>query len=105
MTEPLVMKQHDTDPALVLTLTDGPDGAPVNLTGATCRLIGRRDAVVLINASVTGSSVGVITYQWQAADTAATGQLELEVEVTRAGRVQTYPREGFVTVRVVPDIA
>lgn len=102
----LMIKRGDTAPPLTLTLTDG--GTPVDLTGATVRVIAldRVGATVIDDDTLSGSDVGVVVRPWQSADTATARQLTVEVEVTWPDTtVQTFPAAGTLTVRIVPDLA
>lgn len=92
------MYRNDLKPDLELTLTDGT--TPVDLTVATSvRVIGIKDGVILINRTVTGTAEGVVTMQWQAADTAKVGRIEVEVEVTWPGsKPQTFRPASAVDI-------
>lgn len=94
----------DLKPDLRITCLDGD--APVDLTVATSvKVIGVRDGVVLFNrAATTATAAGVVTMLWQTADTAVTGVIEVEVEVTWSGaKPQTFRPPDVVTV--APDLA
>ncbi len=104
------IKRGDLLPALTATLTDTPTGGvttPVNLTTATSiRVIGRRAGAVtnLFDRAATGTSGGVVTMQWQAADTAVAGRIWVELEVTWPGaKPQTFPVRGQLPVDVYDD--
>lgn len=105
VTDLLTVKRGDTAPPLTLTLTD--DDVPVDLTGATVRVIGvDRAGTVVIDDALTGSDVGVVVRPWAAADTATVRDLTVEAEVTWPDTTtQTFPAEGSLTVRIVPDLA
>lgn len=102
------IKSGSTAPALVVTLLDGPD--PLNLTGATVRMRMRKVSggplVVDSPATVLGDPLlGVVSYQWVAADTDEVGDFEVEWEVTFAGGAeQVFPTEGYTTVTVEPSL-
>lgn len=94
----------DLMPSLVITCLDGDD--PVDLTIATSVfVIGVRDGVVLFNrAATSATALGVVTMDWVANDTAVTGVIEVEVEVTWPGaRAQTFRPPEMVTI--APDLA
>lgn len=105
VTDLLTVKRGDTAPPLTLTLTD--NDVPVDLTGATVRVIGvDRAGTVVIDDVLTGSDVGVVVRPWAAVDTATVRDLTVEAEVTWPDlSVQTFPAEGSLTVRIVPDLA
>lgn len=94
------MFRGDLKPDLELTLTDGKPATPVDLTGATAiRVIGRKNSAVLFDRAPTelsGAAEGVVVMEWQPADTAETGRVYVEVEVTwPGGKPQTF-RSGSV---------
>lgn len=97
------MYRGDLKPDLQITLTD--DATPVDLTtAASIRLIGMRGSTVAIDEDVTGTAEGVVTYEWQLADTATTGRILVEVEVTWPGeKPQTF--RPLAAVDVVADYA
>lgn len=99
------MKQHDTAPPLVATLTDA--GTPIDLTAATgIKVIGSQAGAVKFSRTVTGSNAGVVQMPWQAADTATPGVINIEVEVTWPGNggVQSFPASGYLTVIIERDL-
>ena len=100
----LIIKQHDTAPPLVATLTDG--GAVVDLsTASVVKVIGSQNGAVLFTTTTTGSSVGVVTRPWVTGETDTVGTIKVEVEVTWAsGKVQTFPNDNYLTVRIRPDL-
>lgn len=95
------MYRGDLKPDLQVNCTD--DGVPVDLTTAnSIRIIGMRGGTELFDRTVTGTSGGVVTMEWEAADTSETGRISVEVEVTWPGsKPQTF-RPASV-VEVVPD--
>lgn len=95
------MYRGDLKPDLVISCTD--DGEPVDLTTAvTVRVIGVRNGVTVFDRAVTGTADGKVTMEWQAADTAETGRILVEAEVTWPGdKPQTF-RPGEA-VDVVAD--
>lgn len=101
------IKRRDRLPALEMSLTDRT-GAPVNLIGATARVIvGRRGKAPLVDAPavVVDGAAGSIRYDWADGDTATAGSYLLEVEVTFAdGRRMTCPNNGHASVSVVEDL-
>lgn len=104
----LSIKRGDTVPALMIRLADGA-GDPVNLTGATVRVIGWRDGEVVINDAEPSKSTTeagtIVTHEWTAEETAVLGRIYAEVEVTYDdASVQTFPADGFLTIEVVPDL-
>ena len=101
----ITMKQHDTIPQLSITCSD--NGAVVDLsTATTIKIIASMNNVPVFARTVTGSSVGVVTMNWQPADTAIPGMLELEVEVTwpQPFATQTFPASGRLRVNIAPDL-
>jgi hypothetical protein len=105
MADPLLMKRGDTAPAFRAQLLDGT--TPVNLTGATAKLIVRRGTTVVINSAVTieAGSDGWVSYAWQTADTAVADSHNGEVQVTWGnGTVQTFPASGYFSLVISEDL-
>jgi len=102
--------QGDTRPALVCTITDDNTGAPVSLSGATCRLKFREQGSTTIKATFTGTVTdatnGVVEFYWASDPTSLDGpqgNYQGEIEITFSdGQIQTvfdvlnfYLREDF----------
>lgn len=86
------VKQHDTYPPLVATLSDL--SGPVDLTTATAvKLIAVSLTHTITGAcSISDPTNGVVSYAWVTGDTAFTGTYTLEFEVTwTGGGIQTFP--------------
>lgn len=101
------IKQNDTRPVLVATLTNG-DGAAINLTGATCRFHLRVGSIVLVDAAaeVIDAAAGQVRYVWQEGDTGTVGFCDAEIEVTYAdGGVETFPNGSQWSVAITGEIA
>jgi hypothetical protein len=103
------IKQGDRLPVIEATLA-GADGA-ADLTGATVKFLMRSKgagATVLVDAAATvvGAALGTVLYDWAEGDTDTTGTHQAEWEVTFAsGKKQTFPNDGYTSVKVVDDIA
>jgi hypothetical protein len=108
------MRQGDTRPALVRNIVED-DGRAVNLTGFSAFVHYVRDdggqpaagaPVTTRTATVTNAAQGEVTYNWVAADTATVGDFLVEVEVRDAGATvrRTYPRAGYIRMRVSDDL-
>ena len=100
------LKQGDTSPALEYSLV--PDD--VSLTGATVRFRmenARRETVIDRPGTIASEQPPILSYEWQAGDTAENGLFSAEFAVTYSGgAVETFPNEGFIAVAVnrrVPD--
>jgi hypothetical protein len=103
------VKQNDTSPSILATLKDAA-GAAVSLAGASVRLhmrkIGFAQVTVDQAATIVTAASGEVRYDWVAADTAAVGSYEAEIEVTYAdGSIETFPNDGFIRVEITDDIA
>jgi len=102
-----VIKRNDTSPSIQRTLRDSA-GDAIDLTGATVRFkmstirgVSKVDAV----ASIEDAANGLVQYDWQAADTDTAGLFYCEWEATYAdSNVETFPNEGFNTVKIDPDL-
>lgn len=106
------IKQGDTLPAIQSTLTDA-SGNPVNVTGGTVTFsmtqhIGGTAALAAGTATFTagGGSVGIVTYAWQASDTATAGVYFAEWLYKAAGGAgqERFPNDGYLTVVVLPKV-
>ena len=96
------INRGDLLPDLVADLS-GTNG-PVDLTTAAIEIVGYRGGVEVIRRTVTGTSQGVVTMQWQAGDTGVPGMLGVKWEVTwPGGKTQTFPVRGLEWVEITPD--
>lgn len=99
----ITVKHGDTHP---ITLAVASDGAPVDLSGATIRVLARpsgtSDEATLLEHTVTDASGGILTHTLTG--TLTVGPWDVEVEVTRDGTTVTYPTDGYERLRVQPDI-
>ena len=100
----LEIKRGDLMPPLTGIITD--NGDPVNGTTAVlARVIAWRDGALLFRRPVTIGADGTWTMPWVEGDTDQVGDLLIEVEVTWPGtRPQTFPGDGYETVRVHQDL-
>jgi hypothetical protein len=104
------IKAHDTMPAISATLSTA-NGTPVDLTNATSVkfiMAASPGGAIKVAAAATintPKTLGQVTYQWIATDTATPGTYQAEWEVTWAsGGVQTFPTLSYHTVAVVADL-
>lgn len=86
--------QGDTAPAISSQLTQ--NGTPVNLTGATVqfRMALAQAKVTVVNraATITNANTGMVSYTWQAADTATPGNYVFQWVVTYSdGTIESFP--------------
>lgn len=104
------IKRGDTEPALAATLEDD-EGNPVDLTnvnGVDFHMKDPRESGTKVDAAatVTDGANGVVEYRWASGDTDTPGEYDAEFEVTYSGGgVETFPNDGFLTVKVLEDIA
>lgn len=120
MPNPVRMKQNDTAPALVQTLTIPGTTRPLDLTDVVevrfiMRLPGRSRAKVDDVATVlqvvdplTRLLVrqGQVQFPWVAGDTDTTGVFNAEFEITwRDGTRQTWPEDGYLQIVISADLA
>lgn len=109
MSDTFTIRQHDHGEAMTSTLLDA-DGAAVDLTGASVALCvapaaGGARIVDDAAAEVTDAAAGKVSYTWKAADTEAPGTFFAQWKVTFADEsVQSFPNDGFMAVRITPDI-
>ena len=101
----ITMKRGDTKPDLSITLSDNGQVVDVSVA-TTIKVIASMNGAPVFTLTVTGSSTGIVTMNWQPADTAIPGMLELEVEVAwpQPFAVQTFPASGRLRVSIEPDL-
>jgi hypothetical protein len=106
------IRQGDRLPVFEVVLRDR--NGPVDLTSATVKLhmvdaLHRNvvlDVAALPAVDQSGPDRGRVFYEWAAGDTLASRELDAEFEITfLSGKVQTFPNEGYVRVRVTPQLA
>lgn len=97
------VKRGDTH---TITLAVSSDGAPVDLTSATVRILvrptGSSTTSTELAATVTDAPGGTLTHTLTG--TLAVGPWDVEVEVTRDGQITTYPSTGFERINMRPDL-
>jgi hypothetical protein len=99
------VKYGDTH-AITFTVLD-PDGAPVDLTGATVRVLavsarGVGNDTIELASSISVAVEGTVVHQLTG--TLPVGPYNVEVEVTQGSVVTTAPSAGYATLKVVADI-
>jgi hypothetical protein len=97
--------QHDTAPALRMQLVNALTGSPLDLTGADVRLLMQDELgvqVVASSAVVEDAALGKVRYDWVAQDTAVYGECFAHFEVTRGGRIETFPPASYIRVSIQP---
>src|SRR5688500_13812123 len=107
MAEIFTIKQHDTHPPLDAVLTMGAPPTPVDLTGATVKLLLKTaTGTATVGAcTIVSAAAGSVRYQWVAGDTASVETFSGEFEVTWGdGKITTFPNDGYFTVVVKPDL-
>lgn len=108
MADIFYIKRNDTSPAIAQQLLNG-SGVAVDLTGASVRFHMSSSAGVLIvdaAATIDVAATGMVSYQWQAADTALSGTFSQEWEVTYAGgRIETFPNNKHNTIVITKDLS
>lgn len=108
------MKRGDTAPDLLVKLVDFlEDGTPedVNITSATVafnmelRKAGSQPTISAAPAVIVESNPAVIKYVWSNGDTDDPGLYKGEFVVSFSnGKVMTYPRKGFIPIKIDDDI-
>jgi hypothetical protein len=95
------IKQNDTRPSLYAQLLQ--DGSVVDLTGCTV-LFGLR-GMDAKEAVITDAATGNVRYDWEAEDTATTGNYQAEFEVTFAdATVETFPNNDYLTIVIMEEV-
>lgn len=120
MPNPVPMKQHDTAPPIVQTLTEPGRTRALDLTNAvTVRFVMRLpgsprakvdDDATVLQATDPDSGLianrGRVMFPWIPEDTDETGVFNAEFEITwRDGTRQTWPGDGYLQVIVTADLA
>lgn len=105
---PFEMKRNDRRPRFRVQLT--ANELPVDLTPSSAvRFTMRQGPTIIVNkAPMTyiTPSTGLIEYPWVAADTAASGNFNCEVEVDwGGGELQSFPSLGYFSVTINDDLA
>ena len=106
--QPFKIKQHDLEPPLTIECS-GSTG-DVNAV-ASWKVIGKRpDGTIVFTDSaptvvVVSTTAANVTHNWAAPQTDVAGKIRCEAQATWPGtRPQTFPPEGFVIVRIEPDL-
>lgn len=100
------MKRGDTSPALRYLL-GGPE---VNLVGASvvfnmANMLTRASKIARAPAAVEAGDAPIVSYTWEAGDTAEAGNYLAEFEVTYAdGAIETFPNADALVVVIGPDL-
>jgi hypothetical protein len=110
MAKPLIVKRGDTQPpylAKLAYLNDDLEQMPVDLTGATVKVLAQGDTAGMpsINRTATGNDQGEVRMDWQTGDTAVAGRFRTEIQVTFPDlSVLTFPAGGYLEIVVTPDL-
>lgn len=103
------IKRNDLSPTLEIQAI-GPDGEPINLTGATARFLMRRAgevAKVSAAATITDAATGLAKYEWVDGDTDTVGSFLGEFEFTFGAETLTVPNDPefpFIEIEILPDL-
>lgn len=108
------IKQGDTRPTYIAALKTNfgaPGEAPIDLSlsGTTVKFLmgagGSSEPIVSEPATIEDAENGIVSYEWQAGDTAAVGTHRVEFEITWPdGGVETVPNVGYLEVTIVDDV-
>lgn len=97
------IKQNDTRPTLVATLT----AAATDVFTSVVFKMSSKAGVIKVNSPAgiqtqpSASSGGVVKYPWVAGDTDTPGDFRGEFTVTFSdGRVETYPNRGYIAIHI-----
>lgn len=105
ITPKFYLKRGDTSPAIVFTLSPTVDlsGASVvfNMKTRTGGAVVTRGAADI----VAPASAGVVSYDWQTADTSNAGIFYAEFEVTYAdATIETFPNASNIIIQISDDL-
>lgn len=97
------MKTNDTEPPLQVQIFN-PDGTERDLTGAAVTFVMKRAGATKVDAPMTPVLVtrGIMEYQWDAGDTDEPEEFQAEVVVNG---IDTYPKDGYITVIFSQDLS
>lgn len=103
----VVLKRGDTRTAIRATLKT-PTGAAVDLTDATVRfLLADLRGVLKIDKhiDVLDAAAGKVLAVLEATEVDEAGTFRAEFEATFSdGRVETYPNDSYIAVKILPDL-
>lgn len=101
------IKKGDTGRKFTDTLKSGT--AALNLTGASVKFIMKNFCSGTVrsgDATVTDATAGKVSYQPTADDVGTVGRFLCEWEITYVGgKKQSVPEDGYIDLRVMPDLA
>jgi hypothetical protein len=101
MNSTIFVKRDDSSRTLIDTLLYS-DGSPIDLTGATVKLIWNN---VKKDATIVAATLGQVSYHLTEDDVRNVGTIILEWEVTFADESQlTIPTQGHITLRILPTL-
>jgi len=103
---PIVLKRNNRLPSLTANLF-APDGNPASLPGVVTfrmrEVFTRRTKVAAGVVTIEDPSTASVRYDWQAGDTDAAAEYEAWFDHTDgSGRVESFPTQGAISVRVEP---
>ena len=104
MTQVFNIKRGDTSPAIEFAL----EPSDISLNGAAVQFqMKRRNGPTVIDehAVVVSTSPPVVSYAWDAQDTATAGFYQAEFRVVYFdGTIETFPNAGFIDVLINADV-
>jgi hypothetical protein len=103
-----IIKQNDTSPSIVATLTD-INGTAINVTGASVRFhmknMSNNSLIIDQSATIVTAASGIVRYAWQSADTQKTGLYSCEFEVTYTDNsIETFPNDDKIIVSIESEV-
>lgn len=104
------IKQNDTAPSIQVVLTDSNGRVKSLANASSVRFNMSTDAGVNVIAGEPGSIInptkGIVSYEWQAGDTANVGPHNAEFEIVYVnGQVETFPNSSYIKVIVKAELA
>ena len=104
------IKQNDTAPSIEVILTDsaGKAKSMSNVTSVQFNMADENGNLIVDHAAgyVVNGLRGIVSYVWQAGDTANEGLHKAEFVITYdSGQVETFPNTGYINVIVKGDLA
>lgn len=85
------------------------DDTPIDLTGSSVKfsMVNCETDAVKINAvaaTIVTPATGDVKYTWVGTDTDTAGQFRAEFEATIGSKKLTAPNNGYIPVRILPDL-
>lgn len=104
------IKQNDTGPSIQAVLTDSTGRTRSMTNASSVRFnMSKEDGTNVISGgigAIDNAAKGMVSYAWQAGDTAEAGIYNAEFEITYVNdQVETFPNNSYIKVIVKEELA